>query len=89
MICDSNGNGCAQCSDPGQIMNWRVSSHWHNWWMNDHWGEGVSGLCKKSDNRDMKKGEYQLRVYIHDNYYDIYTGANQHSSFMVDEVYKY
>jgi hypothetical protein len=89
MICDSNGNGCAQCNDPGQIMNWRVSSHWHNWWMNDHWGEGVSGLCKKSDNRDMRKGDYQLRVYIHDNYYDIYTGANQHSSFMVDEVYKY
>ena len=89
MICDANGNGCAHCSDPGRIMNWRVASHWHNWWMNDHWGEGVTGLCKKSDNRDMKKGSYQLRVYIHDNYYDIYTGHNQHNSFMVDEVFKY
>ena len=90
MICDSNGNGCDHCSDPGRLHNWRWSSHQGNWWMLDHVGQTVTGLCKKGGSRDLKKGNYQLKVYIDQNYYDMYTGSNtQQSNFMVDEVMKY
>jgi len=89
MICDENGNGCAHCKNPGQLQYWRYSSHQGNWWMNDHWSGSVAGLCKESDNRQIKKGKYQLRVMIDNNRYDIYTGHNQGNSFMVDEVFRY
>jgi len=89
MICDENGNGCAHCNNPGQLQYWRYSQHQGNWWFNDHWSGSVAGLCKKSDNREIKKGKYQLRVMIDNNRYDIYTGHNQGNSFMVDEVFRY
>ena len=89
MICDADGNGCAHCNNPGQLQYWRYSQHQGNWWFNDHWSGSVAGLCKKSDNRDIKKGKYQLRVMIDNNRYDIHTGSNQGNSFMVDEVFRY
>ena len=89
MICDENGNGCAQCKNPGQLQYWRYSTHQGNWWFNDHWSGSVAGLCKQSDNREIKKGKYQLRVMIDNNRYDIFTGHNQGNSFMVDEVFRY
>ena len=89
MVCDSNGNGCDHCANPGRIMHWRYSSHQHNWWMFDRWGAGVTGLCKKSNNRDIRKGSFKLKVMLDDARYDISTGHNQHNSFMVDEVFKY
>ena len=90
MICDANGNGCDHCSEPGRLHNWRWSAHQSNWWMLDHVGQTVTGLCKKGGGRDLRKGTYQLKVYIDQNYYDMYTGSNtQQSNFMVDEVMKY
>jgi hypothetical protein len=90
MICDENGNGCDHCSDPGRLMNWRWAGHQSNWWMNDHVGQTVTGLCKKGGSRDMRKGKYRLRVMIDSNYYDMFTGHNQQqNNFMVDEVMKY
>ena len=88
MICDANGNGCAECKDPGKVQHWRWAQHQHNWWMNDHWSASTFGICKKSDNRDLKKGKYQLKVRIDSNRNDIYTGHNQHNMLMVDEVLK-
>jgi len=88
MICDANGNGCAECKDPGKVQHWRWAGHQHNWWMNDHWSASVFGICRKSDNRELKKGTYQLRVRIDQNRNDIYTGHNQHNILMVDEVLK-
>merc|ERR1719183_3447042 len=64
MICDANGNGCDHCKNPGRIMHWRYSSHQHNWWMFDRWGAGVTGLCKKSGNRDIRKGAFRLKVML-------------------------
>jgi hypothetical protein len=89
MICDANGNGCAFCNDPGRMQYWRYAYHQHNWWMNDHWSGSVSGLCKKSDNRNIIKGDYQMKVYIDSARYDTYTGHNTHSMLMVDEVFKF
>ena len=89
MICDANGNGCDHCKNPGRLQYWRYSTHQHNWWMNDHWGGALSGLCIQSNNRQLKKGKYKLRVMLDSVRYSMYTGHNQHSSFMVDEVYKY
>jgi len=88
MICDANGNGCAECKDPGKVQHWRYGHHQHNWWMNDHWSASIFGICRKSDNRELKKGTYQLRVRIDNNRNDIYTGHNQHNILMVDEVLK-
>jgi hypothetical protein len=89
MICDSNGNGCDYCRTPGRLRYWRYAYHQGQWWMNDHWSGSVAGVCKTANNRDIRKGQYQLRTMINDNRYDIYTGHNQHNSFMVDEVFKY
>jgi hypothetical protein len=89
MICDVNGNGCDHCKTPGRIMHWRYSNHQHNWWMFDRWGAGVTGLCKASGNRDLRKGKYKLKVMLQNNQHDVSTGHNQHNSFMVDEVWKY
>jgi hypothetical protein len=89
MFCDASGSGCAHCETPGRIQNWRYSSHQHNWWMNDHMSERTFGLCKKSENRDLKKGNYAIRVMIDDCRYDMYTGSNDYGSFMVDEVMAY
>jgi len=89
MICDANGNGCDHCKTPGRLQYWRYAYHQGQWWMNDHWSGSVAGLCKAAGNRDIRKGKYQLRVMLDDCRYDIYTGHNQHNSFMVDEVFKY
>jgi hypothetical protein len=89
MICDSNGNGCDFCNNPGRMQYWRYAYHQHNWWMNDHWSGSIAGLCKTSGNRNMRKGDFRLRVYIDSARYDTYTGHNTHSSFMVDEVFKF
>ena len=89
MICDAAGNGCDFCNNPGRMQYWRYAYHQHNWWMNDHWSGSIAGLCKKTGNRDIKKGEYRLRVYIDSARYDTHTGQNTHSSFMVDEVFKF
>jgi hypothetical protein len=89
MVCDANGNGCAHCNDPGRLNLNKWSGHQHNWWMQDYMAHTIMGLCKRSDNRALKKGTYQFRVMISNNRYDIYTGHNQHSSFTVDEVVKF
>jgi len=88
-ICDENGNGCDECRDPGRLRYWRQSHHQHNWWVNDYSGGGLTGLCKRSGNRDIRKGKYKLRIHLSQAYYDLYTGHNQHGNFMVDEVVKY
>jgi len=88
-ICDSGGGSCSHCSDPGKLQNWRHSSHQHNWWMNDHTGGTIFGLCKKTESFDLVKGKYQLKIYVDSAHYDMYTGHNQRGNFMVDEVMKY
>jgi gas vesicle protein len=89
LICDANGNGCSHCADPGRLQNWRYSSHQGNWWMNDHVGGTIFGLCKKAENRDLKKGQYMIRTYLDSTRYWMSTGWNQYGSFTVDEVMKY
>jgi len=86
MFCDANGNDCKRCTQPSQIMYWRYGSHQHNWWMNDHWSGSITGLCKVAENRNLVKGTYQVKVYLDSNRYDMYTGHNQRSMIMVDEV---
>ena len=87
MICDSGGNGCDHCNDPGRLMHWKHSSHQHNWWMNDHHGGTIFGICKSTANRKLVVGAYQLKILIDQNRYDINTGHDgQYGSFMVDEV---
>jgi hypothetical protein len=88
-FCDGGGGGCAQCNNPGRLMHWRWSGHQHGWWMNDHTGGTITGLCKSTNNRQLVKGDYQIKVFLRDNRYDLYTGNNQLGSFMVDEVMKY
>lgn len=89
-ICDANGNSCGQCNNPGRMMHWRWSGHQHNWWINDHSGGTVYGICKSSTSKgNLGAGNYKLRVNLHSNRYDIHTGhQGQHGSFMVDEVLK-
>lgn len=88
-VCDANGGGCSRCQDPGRMMHWRWSGHQHNWWVNNHSGGTMYGICKKTDNRALVKGTYKLRVYLHENRYDIHTGhSGQQGSYMVDEVLK-
>jgi len=87
MICDPNGNACGDCTEPGRLQYWRYARHQHNWWMNDHWGGAIHGLCKKTNQRDLTKGEYRIMVRIDNNRYDIYTGHSQHNSIMVEEVF--
>merc|ERR1719181_140798 len=77
-ICDGGGGSCSHCNDPGKLQNWRHSSHQHNWWMNDHTGGTIFGLCKKTDSFDMKAGDYQLKIYVDNAHYDMDTGSNQH-----------
>ena len=88
-VCDEKGNGCAECRNPGRLNAWKWSGHQHNWWMNDHVGHVVSGLCKATTNRALKAGKYQVKVYVNSARYDLYTGHNQANSLMVDEVIKY
>jgi hypothetical protein len=90
LICDAAGNGCDYCAEPGRLNLWRWSRHQGNWWMNDHVGHTLTGICKKSNNRDLRKGKYQLRVRLENNQYDMYTGhSTEQCNFMVDEVIKY
>lgn len=89
MFCDASGNGCAECRDPGKINNHKYGDHQGNWWMNDHIHGTVLGICKKSDNKDLRKGKYRLRVMINNAYRDTHTGAGGNNHFMVDEVLKY
>ena len=72
-----------------KMQAWRYSSHQGNWWMNDHVGATVFGLCRRTENRELKKGTYYVRAYIDNARYDLYTGSNQYGSFTVDEVMKY
>jgi len=85
-FCDANGNNCQECSQPSRLMNWKYSNHQHNWWMNDHWSGSITGLCKKAGNLDLVKGTYQIKIFLDSNRYDMYTGHNQQSMVMVDEV---
>ena len=89
MFCDANGNGCAECADPGQIGMWKWASHQGNWWMNDHVHGSVTGMCRRSDNRQLRKGEYQVRIYVDSARYDMSTGSSGGNHIMVDEVVKY
>jgi hypothetical protein len=88
-VCDESGNGCDECREPGQLRYWRYSAHQSNWWMNDYMGGGITGLCKKTGNRDLRKGKYQLKINIQQNRYDLHTGHNSEGSFIVDEVVKF
>lgn len=89
-ICNAGGDSCGQCNNPGRMMHWRWSGHQHNWWINDHNGGTVYGICKSSTSMgNLGAGNYKLRVNLHSNRYDIHTGhQGQHGSFMVDEVLK-
>ena len=89
MFCDANGNGCAECADPGQIGMWKWASHQGNWWMNDHVHGSVTGMCRRTDNRQLRKGEYQVRIYVDSARYDMSTGSSGGNHIMVDEVVKY
>jgi len=89
MICDSNGNGCDYCNNPGRMQHWLYAYHQHQWWMNDHWSASIAGLCKSASNRNLRAGNYRLKVYMDNARYDIYTGHNQYDTFMVDEVFKF
>jgi hypothetical protein len=89
MFCNANGDNCAHCSDPGRIQNWRYGYHQHSLWSWDAMPSRTFGLCKKSENTDMKKGDYSLKIYIESNHYDLSTGYNMNGNFMVDEVVKY
>jgi len=87
MICDSGGGGCDHCKDPGPLQHWKYSSHQHNWWMNDHHHGTLMGICRKTGNRELKKGTYKLRIMIDSARYDLYTGHDgQYGNLMVDEV---
>jgi len=86
MVCDQNGNGCAHCNDPGRMNVNRWSGHQHNWWINDHVGNSQFGICKATDNRVLRKGTYQFKLYIDSNRYDIYTGHGGCGSMQIDEV---
>jgi len=89
-ICDEGGGGCNPCNDPGPLQHWRWSGHQHGWWMNDHTGGTIFGLCKSTSSINMGKGKYKLRLYLHQARYDLHTGHHgQHGSFTVDEVMKY
>jgi len=89
MFCDGAGNGCAECADPGQIGMWKWASHQGNWWMNDHIHGSVTGMCRRSDNRQLRKGQYQVRIYVDSARYDMSTGSSGGNHIMVDEVVKY
>ena len=89
MFCGPGGSSCAKCKDPGQIMNWRYSSHQHNWWMNDHTPGTAFGLCRASESGKIGKGKHSIRIMIDDNRYDMYTGSGDYGSIMVDEVLRY
>jgi hypothetical protein len=89
MFCDANGNGCAECNDPGQIGMWKWARHQGNWWMNDHIHGSVTGMCRRSENRQLRKGEYQVRIYLDQARYDVHTGSSGGNHIMVDEVVKY
>jgi len=89
MFCDKDGNGCGECRDPGKINQNKYSHHQGNWWMNDHIHGTILGICKKSDTKDLRKGEYRLRVMINQAYRDTHTGSGGNNHFMVDEVLKY
>jgi len=89
MFCDGDGNGCAECQDPGQIGMWKWASHQGNWWMNDHIHGTVSGMCRQTDNRLMRKGAYQIKVMVDQARYDMATGNSGGCHITVDEVVKY
>lgn len=89
MFCNSNGDNCAHCADPGRVQNWRYGYHQSGLWSWDSMASRTFGLCKKSDNTDMKKGDYSVKIYIESNHYDLNTGYAMPGSFMVDEVIKY
>ena len=89
MFCNENGDKCAHCTDPGRIQNWRYGYHQHGLWSWDSMPSRTFGLCKKSENTDMKKGKYSLKVMIESNHYDLSTGYAMNGNFMVDEVIKY
>lgn len=89
-ICDGGGGNCDPCSDPGALEHWRWSGHQHGWWMNDHTGGTIFGLCKATSSLKLVKGEYSLRVMVGEQRYDLHTGhQGSHGSFTVDEVMKY
>jgi len=86
-FCDAGGGGCSNCNKPGRIMHWRWSGHQHNWWINDHFGGELYGLCTAADNKELKAGKYQIKIRLHHNRYDIHTGhGGQHGSIQVEEV---
>lgn len=90
MICDEAGNGCDYCNTPGRLNLWRWSRHQGNWWMNDHVGHTLTGICKRTGNRDLRKGKYMLKTRLENNRYSMYTGHNtDQCNFQVDEVIKY
>jgi hypothetical protein len=89
MFCDTNGNGCAECNDPGQIGMWKYAHHQGNWWMNDHIHGSVTGMCRRTDNKQLNAGAYQIRIMVDSARYDVHTGASGGNHLMVDEVVKY
>jgi hypothetical protein len=89
MFCDKAGNGCAECREPGKINSNKYADHQGNWWMNDHVHGTILGICKKTDTKDLRKGEYRLRVMVNNAYRDLHTGDGGGNHFMVDEVLKY
>lgn len=89
MFCDGDGNGCAECNEPGQIGMWKYAHHQGNWWMNDHIHGSVTGMCRRTDSAALKAGTYQIRILVDQARYDVHTGASGGNHLMVDEVVKY
>ena len=87
MFCDANGNNCQHCAEPNRLNHYKWAGHQHNWWVNDHVGCSIHGICKKTDGGDLRKGTYQIKLKIEQNRYDIYTGHNSHNYMFVDEVF--
>jgi hypothetical protein len=87
-FCDNNGNGCQQCTNPGRVNFWKYSHQAHNYWMNDHIGYTAVGYCKQAGNRKLEKGgAYMLKVQLHDQRCDMYTGSSgQVGSLQAEEV---
>jgi hypothetical protein len=87
-VCDANGNGCADCNDPGKMMADKYTWAEHGWRTNLHHPTQVTALCRRTTNRQLNPGQYKIRVWLASGH-DAYTGHHgQYGSLQVEEVYK-
>lgn len=87
-VCDANGNGCAECNDPGPMMADKYTWAEHNWRVNLHHPTQITAFCRRTTNRQLNPGQYKIRLWLQSGS-DAYTGHhNQYGSLQVEEVYK-